>query len=253
MTDKIENKSSFAYDVSNRLTSFIEAAGSTSPRTTTLSYNTVFDIPSSIQRANQTQINTINTIGQVTQSVLSSSQIGSIAKTTAYSYLNNGLLQSVDGPRAGTLDKVTFTYDNYGNKASESQIVNNITRTTSYVGYNSLGQPERIVYPSGLVDKFVYNADGTVASRTKGVGTATTAITGKTTSYTYDDLKRVSSETSPDGEKSTYEYDLTGRIIKTIFPDGSTYNKSYFGHGVVASENLQMVLVQPFSVIVLQH
>lgn len=236
--DKIGNKSTFAYDSSNRLTSMVEAAGSTSPRTTTLSYNTNFAIPSIIQRANQTQTNTINTLGQITQSVLSSNQVGSINKTTIYTYLNNGLLQSVDGPRAGTLDRVTFTYDNYGNKASESQIVNNVIRSTTYVGYNSLGQPERIVYPSGLVDKFIYNADGTVASKTTGTGTATTAITGKTTSYIYDALKRLSSETSPDGEKTSYSYDLIGRIIKTVFPDGSIANKSYSSNGVITSEKL---------------
>lgn len=237
-TDKVGNKSTFAYDSSNRLTSMVEAVGSTNPRTTTLSYNTNFDIPSTIQRATQTQTNTINIVGQVTQSVLSSSQIGSTAKTTTYTYLSNGLLQSVDGPRAGTLDRVTFAYDNYGNKSSESQIVNNITRTTNYVGYNSLGQPERIVYPSGLVDKFVYNADGTVANKTTGTGTATTAITGQTTTYTYDILKRLNSEINPDAEKSTYEYDLTGRLVKTVFPDGSVVNKSYYGNGVAASEKL---------------
>lgn len=232
--DKVGNKSTFSYDESNRLTSIIEALGSTVPRTTILSYSTDFYIPSIIQRGNQTQTNTINTIGQIIQSVLSSSQTGSTSKTTEYTYLTNGLVQSVDGPRAGTLDKVTFTYDNYGNKSSESQIVNNITRTTSYAGYNSFGQPERIVYPSGLVDKFVYNADGTVANKTTGTETATTAITG----YTYDSLKRLNSETNPDNEKSNYEYDLTGRLIKTIFPDGSIVNKSYYGNGVVASEKL---------------
>lgn len=234
-TDKNGNKSTFTYDSNNRLTKLVEATGSPSPRVTTLSYNTVFNIPSTIQRVSQTQTNTINTVGQVTQSVLNSSQAESIAKTIAYTYLNNGLLQSVDGPRTGTLDKVTFAYDNYGNKSSESQIVNNITRTTSYLGYNSLGQPERVVYPSGLVDKFVYNADGTVASTTTGTGTV---ITGKTTNYIYDALKRLSSETNPDTEKISYEYDLTGRIIKTIYPDGSVIHKNYYGNGVIASEKL---------------
>lgn len=237
-TDKVGNRSTFTYDLSNRLTSFIEAVGSTNPRTTTLSYNTVFDIPSTIQRANQTQTNTINTIGQIIQSVLSSSQTGSTSKTTAYTYLNNGLVQSVDGPRAGTLDQITFTYDNYGNKSSESQIVNSATRTTSYVGYNSLGQPERIVYPTGLVDKFIYNLDGTVASKTTGTGTAATAITGKTISYTYDALKRLSSETNSDAEKTSYAYDLASRLNKTILPDGSSVIKTFHGNGLVASEKL---------------
>ncbi|WP_284085040.1 RHS repeat domain-containing protein [Acinetobacter haemolyticus] len=238
VVDKVGNKTALTFDVNNRLTSFAEAVGSSSARTTTASYSTVFDIPSTIKRGNLTQTNTINTLGQITKSVQTSSQTGSTSKATDYTYLANGLLSSVDGPRTGTTDKVSFTYDSYGNKASETQIVNGTTRKTSYVGYNSLGQPERIVYPTGLVDKFVYNADGTVASKTTGVGTATTTITGKTTTYTYDALKRLSSETNPDGEKISYAYDVAGRLIKKTLPDGSLVNKTYHGNGIVASEKL---------------
>ncbi|ENU08458.1 RHS repeat-associated core domain-containing protein [Acinetobacter calcoaceticus] len=236
--DKIGNKTTLAFDVNNRLTSLIEANGSTGARTTTATYTTAFNTPSTIQRGNLTQTNTINTLGQITKSTLTSSQTGSTSKATDYTYLANGLLSTVDGPRTGTTDKVTYTYDAYGNKASEAQVVNATTRTTSYVGYNSLGQPERIVYPTGLVDKFVYNADGTVASKTTGTGTTTTTITGKTTTYTYDTLKRLSSETNPDGEKTTYVYDVAGRVTKTTLPDGSLVNKTYHGNGVTASEKL---------------
>nr|WP_228142288.1 RHS repeat-associated core domain-containing protein [Acinetobacter pittii] len=238
VTDKIGNKTTLGFDVNNRLTSLVEAVGSTTARPTNLTYTTAFDIPSTVQRGNITQTNTINTLGQITKSTLTSSQTGSTAKATDFTYLANGLLSTVDGPRTGTTDKVTYTYDAYGNKASEAQVVNGVTRTTTYVGYNSFGQPERIVYPTGLVDKFVYNADGTVASKTTGTGTATTTITGKTTTYTYDTLKRLSSETNPDGEKTTYAYDVAGRVIKTTLPDGSLINKTYHGNGVTASEKL---------------
>ncbi|WP_081313548.1 RHS repeat-associated core domain-containing protein [Acinetobacter pittii] len=238
VVDKNNNRTDFQYDNKNRLTNRTEAVGSTSARTTTATYTTDFDIPSTVQRGNITQTNTINTLGQITKSTLTSSQTGSTAKATDYTYLANGLLSTVDGPRTGTTDKVTYTYDAYGNKASEAQVVNSATRTTSYVGYNSFGQPERIVYPTGLVDKFVYNADGTVASKTTGTGTATTTITGKTTTYTYDTLKRLSSETNPDGEKTSYIYDVKDQVIKTTLPDGSLVNKTYHGNGAIASEKL---------------
>ncbi|MBE2164321.1 hypothetical protein IIQ43_07195, partial [Acinetobacter oleivorans] len=168
VVDKNNNRTDFQHDSKNRLTNRTEAVGSTTARTTTATYTTDFDIPSTVQRGNQTQTNTINTLGQITKSTLTSSQTGSISKATDFTYLANGLLSTVDGPRTGTTDKVTYTYDAYGNKASEAQVVNGVTRTTTYVGYNSFGQPERIVYPTGLVDKFVYNADGTVASKTTG-------------------------------------------------------------------------------------
>ncbi|MEQ1454690.1 RHS repeat-associated core domain-containing protein [Acinetobacter seifertii] len=116
--------------------------------------------------------------------------------------------------------------------------MNATTRTTSYVDYNSFGQPERVVYPTGLVDKFNYNEDGTVASKITGKGTATTTITGKTTTYTYDTLKRLSSETNPDGENTSYTYDVKDQVTSTTLPNGSVVNKTYHGNGIISSEKL---------------
>ncbi|WP_284085045.1 RHS repeat-associated core domain-containing protein [Acinetobacter haemolyticus] len=248
ITDKNGNKTNFSYDGSNRLKTLTEASGTTTARTTAATYATTFGIPSTISLGNLTQTNNINSLGQIYQSVLTSSQTGSISKTTDYTYLGNGLLSTVDGPRSGTTDKVTYTYDAFGNKASEIQVVNGVNRTTRYIGYNSFGQPERIVYPTGLVDKFIYNSDGTIASKTTGVGTATSTITGKTTSYTYDELKRLTSKTNPDGEKTSYTYDSEGRVIKTTFPDGSVNTKTYHGNGVVASSESSDSMMGIFSV-----
>ncbi|MFV5533147.1 hypothetical protein VXQ47_00005, partial [Acinetobacter pittii] len=113
VVDKNNNRTDLQYDNKNRLTNRTEAAGSTSARTTTATYTTDFDIPSTVQRGNITQTNTINTLGQITKSTLTSSQTGSTAKATDYTYLANGLLSTVDGPRTGITDKVTYTYDAY--------------------------------------------------------------------------------------------------------------------------------------------
>lgn len=238
VTDKNNNLTEIGYEGSNRVNKVTLAKGSAVEQVQSATYTTDFNIPSTATKGNLTTTNTINTLGQVTKSVQTSTQTGSIAKATDFVAQSNGLLISVDGPRTGTTDKVTYTYDSYGNKATESQVVNGVTRTTSYIGYNSFGQPERVVYPSGLVDKFVYNADGTIASKTTGVGTATSTITGKTTTYAYDSLKRLIAETNPDSETTSYAYDAAGRVIKTTLPDGSLVNKTYYGNSIVATENL---------------
>ncbi|MGR2826367.1 RHS repeat protein [Acinetobacter sp. 1124_18A] len=236
ITDQNSNRTDFSYDENNRLLETVEAKGTTSERKTSLSYTTKFWIPSTIKRGNLTQTNTVNTLGQITESLQSSTQTGSIKKTTIYEYLANGLLSFIDGPRTGTADKVSFTYDSFGNKASASQTVNGSERTTSYVGYNSYGQPERIVYPSGLVDKFNYNSDGSLKNKITGTGGSATVITGKTTEYTYDSLKRVASESSPDGEITSYSYNLKDQPTTIIAPDGSKIIKEYYGNGVVSVE-----------------
>ena len=87
-------------------------------------------------------------------------------------------------------DNVSFTYDGFGNKATATQVVNNRSVVTKYLNYDSFAQPERIIYPSGLVDQFIYNVDGTLQAKITGNGGDTGSISGTTTSYTYDYLKR---------------------------------------------------------------
>lgn len=234
ISDQNSNRTDFSYDENNRLIETIEAKGTPIERKTTLFYDTKFWIPSTIKRGNLTQNNKINTFGQIVESTQSSTQVGSINKTTVYEYLVNGLLSLIDGPKKGTSDKVSYTYDAYGNKATESQFVNGAERITSYIGYNSYGQPERIIYPSGLINKFNYNLDGTLKS--KSIGESSTSIEGKTTEYTYDILKRITSEINPDGEITSYSYNLKDQPTSVTAPDGSKIIKEYYGNGVVSVE-----------------
>lgn len=237
-TDKNNNRTDLQYDASNRLLEQTEAKGSTVQRKTTMTYTTGYAIPSTVKVASLTLTNLINGVGQVYSKTLSSTQAGSTTKTTAYTYFPNGLLNTVDGPRAGTIDKVTYTYDGYGNLAKESQVVGALTRDTQHLGYNSLAQPERTVYPTGLVDQFIYETDGTLKQKNHGVGSTSGTISGQTTSYTYDTRKRVKTETNPDGEVTTFDYDVLGRLTKTIHPDGSLKTTSYFSNGLMQSEKL---------------
>lgn len=251
-TDRNGNISTYIYDANNRLKVFQEASNSTTlARTTTYTYGALdggainpYLVPTLIEKPDVTITNVVNARGQLKTQKLSSAQAGSEDRLTAYAYYedaalsNFGLISAVDGPRAGNTDRVRYYYDNYGNLYRKRMDLNGLSRSDYYVGYNSQGKPERIVKPTGLVSKFVYNADGTVQSVVVGVGNTTSTITGKTTSYTYDALKRVKTETSPDGEVTTYEYDFVGRPFKVENPDGSLQIKAYYPIGALKSDEL---------------
>ncbi|WP_436897462.1 RHS repeat-associated core domain-containing protein [Acinetobacter gyllenbergii] len=218
-------------------------------KTTTYSYGNLTNgsvnpylIPTTITTPYLTISNQVNVNGQIVKQTQSSSQTGSTSKVTDYTFYADttkpeyGLINTVDGPRAGAADKITYVYDTYGNLASQSQTVKNVARTTQFLGYNNFAQPERVVYPTGLVEQFVYNIDGTLKSQTTGVGSSTGTITGQTTTYAYDALKQKISEKNPDGETTLFSYDTVGRLIQTTLPNGNRIQKIYHPMGTLESE-----------------
>lgn len=252
ITDQNSNVTTYAYDNLNRILEIVEASGTTLSRKTTYVYGTLsngvtnpFNIPVQIQKGNLTTVNVINDKGQITQQSLSSTQTGSTTKVTTYTYYsdsskpNNGLLSSEDGPRSGTADKITYSYDNYGNLETATRTVNGAERTITYVGYNSFSQPERILYPNGMAEKYTYNVDGTINSVTIGAGSATSTVTGQNTLYTYDTLGQLIKTVNPDGEVTAYSYDNLGRVVKVNYANGSVNTKNYFNNNVVSSDELR--------------
>lgn len=59
----------------------------------------------------------------------------------------------------GYFAKITYAYDTYGRKNQETLRVENIDYTTRYT-YDVQGRPLTLTYPSGLVMKYIYNAQG---------------------------------------------------------------------------------------------
>ncbi|MEB3852269.1 RHS repeat domain-containing protein [Acinetobacter nosocomialis] len=252
ITDQNGNITAYAFDTLNRILQVVEASGTTISRTTNYVYGVLsnglenlFNIPTTIKTSNFTITNEINEKGQIVKQTESSTQVQSTSKVTTYNYFtditkpNNGLLSSKDGPRSGTLDKISYTYDNYGNLASVSTTINGTERTEQYVGYNSFGDPERIVYPNGMVEKYTYNDDGTISSVVTGSGSTAGTITGKTVTFCYDSLGQLVGSLNEDGEKTSYYYDNLGRIIKTIYSDGSISTKNYFNNNIISSDEVK--------------
>lgn len=252
ITDQNGIITAYNYDDRNRISQVVEAVGSSISRTVTYVYSTLsngaanlFHIPNKITKGTVTVDNVINKSGQVVSQTQTSTQTGSTSKTTIYTYYSdvnspsNGLLSSEDGPRSGALDKINYSYDNYGNLASKSSTINGEVRTEQYLGYNSFGLPERFVQTNGMVKQFKYNIDGGLSSFSFGSGSTTEAVTGHNTSFVYDNLDQLIQIQSPDGATESYSYDQLGRLIKTIAEDGSVSTNSYFNNNVVNSYQLK--------------
>ena len=130
--------------------------------------------------------------------------------TTSYNYTvhPNGLLatMTVDGPLSGTGDAVTSTYDSAGNLLT---VKNSLNHTTTYAGYNALGQPGSVTSPNGAVTEFTYNARGQVLTETRTVNGV-----AQTTTTSYDTRGRPTSVTAPDGVTVNTAYDAYDRVTK---------------------------------------
>lgn len=252
ITDQNGQTTAYSFDARNRILQVVEAVGSSISRTMTYAYSTLsngaanlFDIPNTVTAGTITVTNKINSMGQVVSKTQTSTQPGSTSKTIAYTYFadisspSNGLLSSEDGPRSGTADKVNYSYDNYGNLASSSIAVNGAVRTIQYVEYNAFHQPERVVQPNGMVQKYNYNIDGSISSVITGSGSTSGKITGQNVTFAYDDLGRVIQTQLPDGDSKGYNYDSIGRLTRIVREDGSINTRSYFKNNIVSADEVR--------------
>ncbi len=132
-------------------------------------------------------------------------QNGTVKTSTTYTYDNKNRLETVS---EGGVLKATYTYDDNGNRQSltyangnstvyDYNLANKLKTLTNYKGTTILSKYD-----------YTYYLDGNQACKTD--------LAGKTTSYTYDGLGRLTSE-SPSGESAvSYSYDdYNNRAVMT--------------------------------------
>lgn len=166
-------------------------------------------------------------------------------RTTTYAYTAwpNGLLASrtEDGPLAGSGDAVTASYAQTGDLLS---VKNAAGHTTTYGGYNELGQPGFVIGPNGDKRGFVYDARGRMVDLQtyRNGGTQHTYVE-------YDSFGRLSRVTSPDGQAHSYQYDVAGRLASEYAPEaGGTFAQTVYTYNAMSlptSIKKQRVFVEP--------
>ena len=149
--------------------------------------------------------------------------IGRAAAPPAFNFLT-----SVDGPLAGTGDKVFYAYDGKGNITS---ITNEVGHVTLVTALTSNGLPATI-RDANLVDTtLTYNARDWLTSVTvnPGAGQAVTTLEydaigqitkitdpdGAYLQYVWSDARRLTLVTNNTGEKIEYAYNVNGDVTST--------------------------------------
>jgi len=188
-----------------------------------------------------------------------------------FTYNARGQIASIDGPRPGPGDTVSYTYYENGDLRS---IIRPNGGTVSFDDYDALGRVGRMVDENGHETTYTYDARGRLTSIATEAGTtwitridlgatgrsevvaspngtslrSTYDVTGKLVglsdslgnriTYTYDSEGNRVSEltygaTGELGRSIQYQYDGLNRLWRTIYPDGTEYEE--YGYDAVGN------------------
>jgi RHS repeat-associated protein len=170
----------------------------------------------------------------------------SLAQTTAaYSYTNNGRIETVTNARSY---RTTYEYDGFDQqvKTRYPAGTTNSSSTTDYEQrtFDAYGRMTLERRRSGDTFSYLYDNMGRVTQRTApGTQPAVTIgydLLGNITSQSqpgnslitgYDALSRVTSEVRNSSETVSYQYDAAGRRSSLTYPDGFYVTYDYYASG----------------------
>jgi len=198
---------------------------------------------------------TIDALGNRTEYTLDESDnitsvTDPLGNVTRYAYNSANLLEEIINPDGTT--KI-WAYNEIGKPAFYTDEEDHTTRIT----YNSSWKEDSITLPNGGEIHYTYDLLGnmicvtdpmgrkTAYSHDKAgnvitVGSLTTTEDGQKdvtiqTSYTYDKLGRIKTETDGEGNTTAYTYDKNGNVITVTYANGSKTENSYDSMGRLIS------------------
>jgi RHS repeat-associated protein len=201
-------------------------AGVTVTQTTTKVYDAENRLIEETDAMGGKRITTYNAAGKV------AAQTDSLGRKTSYSYDANARLIRTEYPDATS---ETTAYDLEGNETAKTDRAGRITRMT----YDALNRLVRTDHPDGSFDATEYDPVGRVIATVDRNGrrstmeydaagrqTASVDATGRRTSQTFDENGNRTGITA-DGRTTSFTYDALNRLTKTTWPDGSTHSTIY--------------------------
>ena len=175
----------YDHDPSGLLLRKVEAVGTPEQRTTTYAWDangrTTRQTLEGVARTDYAYRDD-GLLSRVTTTNLSSNGVANQARSVDYRYTfhANGLLASVveDGPRAGTGDAITQTFDAMGQLVRRQNALGHAVR---WEGHNIFGQPAREIDPNGAITDRTYDSRGRLLTETRHL-----AGVAHTARFTYD-------------------------------------------------------------------
>ncbi|WP_026653037.1 DUF6531 domain-containing protein [Butyrivibrio proteoclasticus] len=145
---------------------------------------------------------------------------------------------AIGKPSAYTDEDNRTTRVYYNLSAKEERIVLPNSGNISYE-YDLLGNLTKVTDPDGRVTSYTHDKAGNIltikkADKTIEANAEDGAIT--VSSYTYDGLGRIKTETDGNGNVTSYEYDNNGNITKVTDPNGGVIAREYDKAGRLVKE-----------------
>jgi YD repeat-containing protein len=216
----------YTYDLARNLElTRTEAFGLPEQRKTTTEWHSTYRIPNRIAEPKRLTTYDYFPNGDVkTRSVqattdesgalgFAAAKVGTVS-TWTHTYNSNGQLETVTGPRAGGIDKTTYTYDPV--TGDLQSIKNAAGHVTTFGDYDLNGRARLVTAPNRMTTRMSYSPRGWLESRTVSDGT-----TSLTTTYGYDNVGQVTTITNPDNTVITYVYDDAHRLTDVFDSAGN--------------------------------
>lgn len=197
----------YIHNATRRLeTSRTEAFGTPQARTIATTWHATLRKPLTITEPGKVTTYTYDASGNMLTKTVTDTAT-SATQTWTWTYNAQGRVLTEDGPRTDVSDVVAYVYYNntspyHGLLAS---ITNAVGHVTQYTGYNVHGQPLTIVDPNGVVTTLGYDSRQRMTSHVRN---------GKTTSFAYNPVNKLTQVTLPDGNEIDYVYDDARRLAE---------------------------------------
>ena len=176
---------------------------------------------------------------------LKSAETFETGNTVQYGYDALGRLTSVTETLAAGELVTAYTYDELGNKLSQTDAEGRITRWS----FDAAGRPLTRTLPDGQTEAFSYDLGGNLTRHVD--------FNGEATQYAYDSLGRLTLTLYPDGSSlaltysadgqvasttdalgtTTWSYDLAGRPLKKTLPDDRFIGWAYDADGRITERS----------------
>ncbi len=148
---------------------------------------------------------------------------------TTFTYNGKGQILSIDGPRPGSGDTTSFTYDpTTGDLLS---ITRPLIGSTGFSNYDAAGQVGRVTDINSRSKSFTYDGRGRITA-------VSNQADGSNSSIVYNTAGLVDSGADEDGVTKNFEYDpLYGRLAELTDHEGNYISFSYDAQGNVIEKS----------------